>query len=474
MRPVDLRGPTGSASAPWIVARETPRGRRRPARAGRHVLVFALEPDGREPLDNLGQVRRRGDRPSHRPASATPSARRTSRFAAADGRRRDRSRRGPSTARRSSSSTAWGPSSRPGVEFRPAGDLWGLSAAEAERRIRAEHGPAWQVAAIGPAGERLIPFATISHDGRHAGRGGLGAVMGSKKIKATRRPGATAGLLWPTLGRTVEPPRQGLPRLLARPGDREIPRAGHSRQPARFQSVRRSANEEFPKRPLRGGRAAGRARPRPLAGHRQEVVRLLHDRLRAHLPGRARRAGRGWSTNPSSPSVQVSRGVDDPDFVLRAATPRRDDAGLDTISTGGTIAFFMECVERGWIDGRLTPSGRWLRFGDGEAVLDAVASLVDREGIGETGSRLPGAGPRPGGSAGVERPRPARQGTGASRLRPEGLAHDGARPGCRHARGRPQPIEEPTRPTSPRCKVDRRRGESTPPWRRSRPRTARP
>ena len=72
----------------------------------------------------------------------------------------------------------------PRVDVRSAGDLWGLSAAEAESRIRTEHGASWQVAAIGPAGERLIPFATISHDGRHAGRGGLGAVMGSKKIKA--------------------------------------------------------------------------------------------------------------------------------------------------------------------------------------------------------------------------------------------------------------------------------------------------
>src|SRR4051812_37844673 len=72
----------------------------------------------------------------------------------------------------------------PRVEWRPAGSLWGLSAREAEDRLRAEHGKEWQVASIGPAGERLIPFATLSHDGRHAGRGGLGAVLGSKRIKA--------------------------------------------------------------------------------------------------------------------------------------------------------------------------------------------------------------------------------------------------------------------------------------------------
>jgi aldehyde:ferredoxin oxidoreductase len=72
----------------------------------------------------------------------------------------------------------------PTVQWQPAGTLWGMSAHDAEDEIRARHGAEWQVAAIGPAGERLIPFATLSHDGRHAGRGGLGAVLGSKRIKA--------------------------------------------------------------------------------------------------------------------------------------------------------------------------------------------------------------------------------------------------------------------------------------------------
>src|SRR6201994_2464747 len=66
----------------------------------------------------------------------------------------------------------------------PAEDLWGLTAAETEAKLRERMGPAWRVAAIGPAGERVVRYATISHDGRHAGRGGLGAVMGSKWCKA--------------------------------------------------------------------------------------------------------------------------------------------------------------------------------------------------------------------------------------------------------------------------------------------------
>ncbi|MBC7372842.1 MAG: aldehyde:ferredoxin oxidoreductase, partial [Frankiales bacterium] len=70
------------------------------------------------------------------------------------------------------------------VHLEAAGELWGLTAAEAEAAVRERSGHRWQVAAIGTAGERGVLFATISHDGRHAGRGGLGAVMGSKHVKA--------------------------------------------------------------------------------------------------------------------------------------------------------------------------------------------------------------------------------------------------------------------------------------------------
>jgi aldehyde:ferredoxin oxidoreductase len=71
-----------------------------------------------------------------------------------------------------------------GAGLLPARSLWGLPAREAEAEIRAQYVAEWHVTAIGPAGERLIPNATLSDDGRHAGRGGLGAVLGSKRVKA--------------------------------------------------------------------------------------------------------------------------------------------------------------------------------------------------------------------------------------------------------------------------------------------------
>src|SRR5947209_3371017 len=76
------------------------------------------------------------------------------------------------------------------VSVQPASNLWGLPASEAESRLLKRLGPRFHAAVIGPAGENLVRYATISHENRHAGRGGLGAVMGSKKLKAVAVAGS--------------------------------------------------------------------------------------------------------------------------------------------------------------------------------------------------------------------------------------------------------------------------------------------
>src|ERR1700749_5066493 len=78
-----------------------------------------------------------------------------------------------------------------GARFEDAADLSGLTASQAAKNLRERLGRGWRVAAIGPAGERGVRYATISHDGRHAGRGGLGAVMGAKRLKAIAVRAAT-------------------------------------------------------------------------------------------------------------------------------------------------------------------------------------------------------------------------------------------------------------------------------------------
>jgi aldehyde:ferredoxin oxidoreductase len=72
------------------------------------------------------------------------------------------------------------------VEFLPAADrFWGLETAALEQLVREQFGPFHKVLSTGPAGERRVPFACLSTDQYHkAGRGGAGAVMGAKNLKA--------------------------------------------------------------------------------------------------------------------------------------------------------------------------------------------------------------------------------------------------------------------------------------------------
>src|SRR5947209_1784769 len=70
------------------------------------------------------------------------------------------------------------------VRLEPAGDLWGRDADDATARLTERFGAEHAAAVIGPAGEHLVRYATVSHGNRHAGRGGTGAVLGSKRLKA--------------------------------------------------------------------------------------------------------------------------------------------------------------------------------------------------------------------------------------------------------------------------------------------------
>ena len=84
---------------------------------------------------------------------------------------------GPRSSRCLSSTTDGSASKRPTTFAAPR-------ARSTEATLKARLGADYQIASIGPAGEHLVRYATISHDGRHAGRGGSGAVLGSKNIKA--------------------------------------------------------------------------------------------------------------------------------------------------------------------------------------------------------------------------------------------------------------------------------------------------
>jgi aldehyde:ferredoxin oxidoreductase len=259
-----------------------------------------------------------------------------------------------------------------GARVQDAADLWGLPAADAEARLRERLGPAWRIAAIGPAGERLVRYATVSHDGRHAGRGGLGAVLGSKRIKAVAVRAATKCA-------TADPQR-----VLA--AARDLRERSFGPATAKYRELGTLANllafNAISTLPTRNFQAA------TFAGAPQLAAEDL-----AEARGVARNSCASCSigcehiyATKGGGQVRVEYenvfalgplcGVSDPDAVL-AASARCDALGLDTISAGGTIAWAMECAEQGLID------APWLRFGDSGALLRALDEIGARRALGD-------------------------------------------------------------------------------------------
>src|SRR4051812_8623693 len=258
-----------------------------------------------------------------------------------------------------------------GARLEPAGDLWGLSAADAETRLRERLGKAWRVASIGPAGERLVKYATVSHHGRHAGRGGLGAVLGSKLLKAVAvRP-----------SRKVAPAAP--PAVLA--AARDLRARSFGPATAKYRELGTLANllafNAIATLPTHNFQAATFAEAPALAAEDLAEARgVARDSCASCSIGceHIYKGAGGRKTRVEYENVFALGpmcAVSDPDAVLEASG-RCDDLGLDTISAGGTIAWAMECAERGLID------APWLRFGDADALLRAIDEIGAREGLG--------------------------------------------------------------------------------------------
>jgi aldehyde:ferredoxin oxidoreductase len=267
-----------------------------------------------------------------------------------------------------------------GVRVEPAEDLWGLPAAEAERRLRERTGPAWRVAAIGPAGERGVRYATISHDGRHAGRGGLGAVMGSKWCKAIMvRAGHKVASADPAAVLAAAKDLRERSFGAATAKYREL---GTMANLLAFNAISALPTRNFSAATFDGASALS---AEEIADARQ-IARNSCASCSIGCEHIYKGAG-GAKTRMEYENVFALGplcGVGDPDTVI-AASGRCDELGLDTISTGGTIAWAMECAEKGLID------APWLRFGDPTALLRAIEEIGTRDGLGDLlaeGSRL--------------------------------------------------------------------------------------
>jgi aldehyde:ferredoxin oxidoreductase len=259
------------------------------------------------------------------------------------------------------------------VRLEPADDLWRLPNRAAQARVHERLGTGFQVATIGPAGERLVRLATISHDGRHAGRGGSGAVLGAKNIKAIAVRGSER-VEWAHPTELIQLAK-GLSEKSFGPATAKYRELGTATNLLAFNRL-----NVLPTRNFQNGSFAGASAISP------EKLSTARERTRAscaactigceHLYGMRNGNGSVRLEYENLFALGPLCAVDDPEIVL-AASQRCDELGLDTISAGGTIAFAMECAERGYID------EPWLRFGDGPALLRALELIAKRQGIGQ-------------------------------------------------------------------------------------------
>ena len=261
------------------------------------------------------------------------------------------------------------------VEVREGEYLCGKSPAETEALIRSELKDAdLRVAAIGQAGENLVRFATISNDDRQAGRGGVGAVMGSKNLKAIALRGR--GGVRVADPRGVEAIAESMRRLSLGPLTTKYRDIGTVANLAVFNRLGALPTRNFLQSTFDHAEAlSGESLAENNFSRRQGCASctIRCERLFKSLAGGEQRL-----EYESLYALGPLCGIKDPEVVLQAAH-LCDLYGLDTISTGGTLAWAMECTEKGLL---LEDHDLGLRFGRADAILAAIPLIAQRSGFG--------------------------------------------------------------------------------------------
>ncbi len=252
-----------------------------------------------------------------------------------------------------------------------AGELWGLGAHRAEDVLREKHGPEAKALVIGPAGENLVPMACISSEYyRQAGRGGIGAVMGSKNLKAVVIKGAK-GLRVTNAERLLERLQEimhqdtltednlwaytdGTPMIV------ELSQTTGILPTHNFQDGNFPGFESINADAIREARVGKRACVSCALGC-----------------GNFTRRGASVVEGPEYETLALcgsNCGIADLEAII-AFNKACDDLGLDTISVGNVTALAMEMAEKGIHD-------FGLRFGDIQSYLEVPGKIAVREGIG--------------------------------------------------------------------------------------------
>lgn len=273
------------------------------------------------------------------------------------------------------------------IRIESAAHLWGLTTAETEIQLLGAHKKESEerisVSAIGPAGENRVRFANISNNGRFYGRGGMGAVMGSKNLKAV----VLIGNLRTQLANekrfkaVVDRCRQQIA---------DHPMIGKNGIFQKFGTMETlNLTQESGTLPTRNWQENTSEHSSEINAEALAEKIVQHKSCYACPVGCARKSkaiisGVEYVTQGPEYETMFSFGsncdMHTPDTII-AADKLCADYGLDTISCGGVIGFAMECFEKKLITHKDT-GGVELAFGNGEALIETIHLIAQRKGIG--------------------------------------------------------------------------------------------
>jgi len=272
------------------------------------------------------------------------------------------------------------------AELLPADDLWGLDTTETDDRITELYGPKARGAYIGPAGERLsLLAAVVNEKGRAAARSGLGAVMGSKRLKAI--------VLCDGAGEIPVADPDGMKAAMNRHREflKTQPRWSIMRQYGTCGSMAGLALKGDTPTKNWGGTAEVDF---PTVGKISDdaVLKIEYKkyacwRCPMACGGLTRVENGEFAAEGHKPEYETlgafgSNCLNDDLASINLCNDLCNRLGLDTIGTGGTIAFAIECFEKGLI-GPEDTGGLELRWGNARAIVELTRLIGRREGFGE-------------------------------------------------------------------------------------------
>jgi aldehyde:ferredoxin oxidoreductase len=272
------------------------------------------------------------------------------------------------------------------VELRDAQHLWGKTTNETELLTINETAPEAKVACIGPGGENLVRFAAVMSDmGRTAARSGVGAVMGSKNLKAVVVRG-TKGIKVADPDAFMDTVKEVYRMFVDDEGVYHFHQTG---TPAVLALV-----QQFGALPYKNFQGEVNPDWEKISSDAVEENVSVRKYMGMACPSCPVGCGRTskvtvteFAGNGAGPEYETigllgsSTGVTDINAITKANFIC-NEMGLDTISTGSTIACAMELYEKGYLPKK--DVGMPLRFGDGKAVVDLAEKIALRIGFGDT------------------------------------------------------------------------------------------